>query len=103
MEIIKMKIKNYDGTISDTDKMDDFSAELVEKCDEVGNFFKDRGVTFYLRCYNHNKKQCGGAVHIGATNEEDANKASALLTQIKVDLQLFTGLTFIAVNNDDNE
>jgi len=97
MEITKMKIKNVDGTISDTDKMDDFKAELVEKSNEINSFFRERGVAYYLRYNNHNRKECGGSI-----NFDDVNKTSPVLTQMRRDLEEFTGLTFIAVENDDD-
>jgi hypothetical protein len=55
-----MKIKHTDGSITDTHKLSDFSAELAEKSHEFVDFCCKRKIPFLLSWVDPTNNKCSG-------------------------------------------
>ena len=64
-----MKINHPDGSVTDTDKLSDCSAELMEKANIFFEFCKKNKIPFFLRFIDKNNRSVGkGKIAIsGAT------------------------------------
>ena len=70
-----MRIVHPNGTSTDTDKMNDCSAELVERVVDLFNFCKQRKIPLFLRYCDPNLKapigsvMCAGAYNLATSKE----------------------------------
>lgn len=91
-----MKIEYDDGTVADSDRMDDFSAELAEKNEEVKQWFANKGIAFSLRFNNPVKNKCGGCYYPKSKEEWEV-----ILGCMVSDLEKFTGKKVVLVERED--
>ena len=82
-----MKIEFENGEIVDTDRMDDFSAELAEKAEEIIQWCAQREIVAHFRYLNHNRKTMGGVFYVGR-NQDDWG---SMLSQLILDIEKHTG------------
>ncbi len=68
-----MKIVHTDGSVTDTDQLNDLSAEILEHTKAYTDFMCSRKVPFLLRFYDPVRNTCAGA---GNSNDslEDTSK-----------------------------
>lgn len=66
-----MKITHTDGSVTNTDKLNDFSAELMEKVDEFHSFMMAHKVPYFLSFNDPVRKMHSGATHINEENNLD--------------------------------
>jgi len=70
-----MKIQHQDGSVTDTDKLPDLSAELMEHANNLFEFCKRHKIPLFMRFIDINRKTSdnkvavSGASYIGSTSD----------------------------------
>lgn len=68
-----MKLKCYDGSLWDTDNLNDLSAEIAEKTSEYCSLMEKYQIPFLLRYYDPMLKGYGGAMNLNGDPEQFVN------------------------------
>jgi len=92
-----MKIEYTDGSIKDTEQMDDFSAELAEKAEEIIQWCAQREVVAHFRYLNPNRKTTGGVFYPGR-NQDDWG---SILSQLILDIEKHTGKKVVLEDREE--
>jgi hypothetical protein len=79
-----LKITHTDGSITDTDKLNDCSAELMERMADFQSFCKSRQLPMFLRVVDTTQKMHGNTfVSSGAANWDSVSQVVMILTSIE--------------------
>lgn len=73
-----MKITHVDGSVTDTDKMNDLSSQLLEKTKEFTDFMCSNKIPFLLRFCDPVLKAYGGAANANDDVDDFARVLDAL-------------------------
>ncbi len=65
-----MKINHIDGSVTDTDKLPDLSAELAEKIKEFTDFCCKHKIPFFMRVNDKTIKKWTGASNFNSSPED---------------------------------
>lgn len=65
-----MKITHVDGSVTDTDKLNDLSAELLERTKDFYEFFANHKIPFILRFGDPILKSFGGAFNFNSSHKD---------------------------------
>ena len=63
-----MKIQHQDGSVTDTDKLPDASAELMEHANNLFEFCKNNKIPLFLRFIDINRKTADGKVAVSGAS-----------------------------------